>query len=159
MNKLTSPNSNLQLISKINSFLTILDNQYIQTSKNKTSQIEEIISKLGENKHQQLKNKYENESLNDLVTNRREIDKIITDENNLVQKENPIYCSTQNVRFLDSHFYAPNKHIFGIKLDTFWANLAVLWLMSGFFVFLLYIDWLKNTLNYFNHFTKKISGK
>ena len=159
LNKLTSPNTNTQLVSKINSFLTILNNQFIQNSKNKTAQIESFIAKMGDKKYQQLKNKYENESLSDLVTNRREIDKIITDEFNLVQKENPIYCSTQNVRFLDSHFYAPYKYIFGIKLDTFWANLAVLWLMSGFFIFLLYIDWLKNTLKYFNYLLKRITGK
>ena len=159
LEKFKLPNSNPQLISKINSFLTILNNQYIQTTKVKTTQIEALISKVGDKDYQLLKNKYENESLSDLVTNRREIDKIITDDYNLVQKENPIYCDTKNVRFLDSHFYAPYKYVFGLKITTFWANLAVLWIMSGFFVFLLYIEWLKNTLRYFNYLTKKISGK
>ena len=153
------PNSNSQLVSKINSFLTILNNQYIQNSKVKTAQIEALISKIGNKNYELLKNKYENESLSDLVTNRREIDKIITDENNLIQKENPIYCDNKNVRFLDSHFYAPYKYFLGIKLTTFWSNLVVLWLMSILFMFLLYIDLLKNALRYLNYISKKISGK
>ena len=136
-----------------------MNNQYIQNSKVKTAQIEALISKIGNKNYELLKNKYENESLSDLVTNRREIDKIITDENNLIQKENPIYCDNKNVRFLDSHFYAPYKYFLGIKLTTFWSNLVVLWLMSILFMFLLYIDLLKNALRYLNYISKKISGK
>jgi hypothetical protein len=159
LNKINKSDSNTQLVSKINAFLTILNNQFIKNSKVATTKVETFISRIGEANFQRLKNNYENESLNDLVTNRREIDKIIISENNLIQKDNPIYCDPKKVRFLDSHFYSPNKYIFGSKIETFWANLAVLWSMSILFVFLLYIDWLKNTVIYFNYLFKKITSK
>ena len=103
--------------------------------------------------------KYQNESLNDLVTNRREIDKIINVDNELVQKDNPIYHDPLDTRFLDAHFYAPNKYVFGIKVSTFWSNIVVLWGMSILFGIFLYFDLFTLSVHKISFLRRKISEK
>jgi hypothetical protein len=48
-----------------------------------------------------------------------------------------------------AHFFAPVKKIGGVKFDTFYFNLTVVWLMSLFLYFALYIDLLKRIMNLF----------
>ena len=147
------------LTKNINSFLTILNNQYIQISNEKTVKIESIIKKIGNENFSKLKNENENESLNKLVTNQNELDKIIITDTELKQKDNPIYIDPKNERFFDSPFYSPNKYIFGVKISTFWSNVIVLWLMSISLIIALYYNWLKKGLKYPNYLTNKITKK
>ena len=147
------------LTKNINSFLTILNNQYIQISNEKTVKIESIIKKIGNENFSKLKNENENESLNKLVTNQNELDKIIITDTELKQKDNPIYIDPKNERFFDSPFYSPNKYIFGVKISTFWSNVIVLWLMSISLIIALYYNWLKKGLKYPNYLTNKFTIK
>jgi ABC-type multidrug transport system ATPase subunit len=148
-----------QFNKNVNLFLSILNNQYIQISNEKSAKIESVINQIGEENFSKLKNENENESLNKLVTNQNELDKIIITENGLKQKDNPIYFDPKNERFLDSPFYSPNKYIFGIKISTFWSNISVLWMMSIFFTIALYYNWLKKALKYPEDLTNKITKK
>ncbi len=147
------------LIKDLNSFLFILKKQYILTKNKITDDIENLINKIGDKKYQELKGKYQNESLNDLVTNRREIDKIINIDNELVQKDNPIYHDPKNTRFLDAHFYTPNKYVFGMKVSTFWSNIVVLWGMSILFGIFLYFDLFTVSINKLSFLQRKTSKK
>ena len=147
------------LTKDLNSFLFILKKQYILTKNKITDDIENLINKLGDKKYQELTAKYQNESLNDLVTNRREIDKIINIDNELVQKDNPIYHDPLDTRFLDAHFYAPNKYILGIKVSTFWSNIVVLWGMSILFGIFLYFDFFTLIINKISFLQRKKSDK
>ncbi len=132
------------LVKELTTLLLQVKNQYIKTKGDITREIECLISKIGDEKYQVLKAENQNESLEDLVTNRRELEKLIIINNELVQKDNPIYNDPKNTRFLDSHFYAPNKYLLGVKVSTFWSNLGVLWIMSVLFGILLYFDFIKN---------------
>lgn len=87
-----------------------------------------------------LKSSYTNTSLKDLVTNKAEFNKIIEVDGHLIQRENPIYLDASYFR---AHFFAPNKFLLGSKIDTYWVNLAVIWLMNITLVILLYFDVLK----------------
>lgn len=147
------------LTKDLNSFLFILKKQYILTKNKITDDIENLINKLGDKKYQELTAKYQNESLNDLVTNRREIDKIINVDNGLVQKDNPIYHDPLDTRFLDAHFYAPNKYILGRKVSTFWSNIVVLWGMSILFGIFLYFDFFTLIINKISFLQRKKSDK
>jgi ABC transport system ATP-binding/permease protein len=149
----------IEITKTVNFFLNTVKKQYIKTKLNTTKEIEEVIGRIGDKKFQELKNQYQNESLNDLVTNRRDIDKILIQKNKLIQKDNPIFNEPKDQRFLDSHFYAPYKYIGGIKVSTLWANIAVMWLMSIFFVIALYFDWLKKGLKNTTYLLHKITRK
>lgn len=157
--KLKKSDDVIDITMNVNQFLSILKNQYIKTKMQKTKEIEQLITKIGDKEFQILKDQYQNESLNDLVTNRRELEKIIIDNDQLVQKDNPIFHDPINQRFLDSHFYAPNKYIFGAEISTFWANVIVMWIMSGFFVLALYYDWLRKGLRNSTYLLKKLSRR
>ena len=61
----------------------------------------------------------------------------------LIQKMNPVYMDSKGFR---THFFAPNKVIFGAKIQTFWANLIVLWLMSLGLAITLKFDVLRNLI-------------
>ena len=48
-------------------------------------------------------------SLNDIVTNRLETEKVLTYKNELFRKDNPIFLAAKDPLFFSSHFYAPSK--------------------------------------------------
>jgi ABC-type multidrug transport system ATPase subunit len=88
---------------------------------------------------------YSNESLEEFVTSKNDLKKIVVTENALVRKANPIYfLPNAGTSFFKSHFYAPKKWIGGKEsgnyVDTPMANTAVIWLMSLFLLVVLLFD-------------------
>lgn len=160
--KINKYDSKIPIIkAEITDILTILNNQFVENYKSSTAKIEDIITKIGDENYRNLRDKYENESLNDLVTNRREVDKIITVNDQLIQKDNPIFKTSASTPFFYSHFYSPYKYFFGAKISTFWGNMMILWVMSISFLIALYFNWLKRCLRflrYSNYFYKKRSN-
>lgn len=157
--KLNKSDEIIGITTSVNRFLSIVKNQYINTKMNASHEIETLIEKIGDKEYQILKDQYQNESLNDLVTNRRELEKLIIHDDQLIQKDNPIFHDPKGQRFLDCHFYSPNKYIFGLNVSTFWADITVMWIMSIFFFFALYYDWLRKGLRNSTYLLKKISRK
>ncbi len=92
------------------------------------------------------KNKYSNESLESLVRNSNELNKIIEAEGMLIQKTDPIYADPTGSSFR-SHFFAPRKKVGGKYFDTYWVNSAVIWLMSILLIATLYFDVFKKILD------------
>jgi ABC-type multidrug transport system ATPase subunit len=95
----------------------------------------------------QLKDDYENESLNDLVTNRTTPYRILDQGGKYIQKIDPIYLDPVDSNFGRAHFFAPRKKIFGRYFDTYWVNIWVIWGMSVMLGFALYFDLLKKFIN------------
>ena len=56
-------------------------------------------------------------------------DKYIVFKNRLYPNYDQIYSDSNN-KFFDAHFYAPRKLIFGNYINTYVANIIVLWVMS-----------------------------
>ena len=50
-------------------------------------------------------------------------------------------------KLIRAHFYAPEKKIFGIKVDTYVVNVIVLWVMTFFLYLALYFRLLKKLLD------------
>ncbi|MFT6716190.1 MAG: ABC-type multidrug transport system ATPase subunit [Saprospiraceae bacterium] len=96
------------------------------------------------NRFIETRNNYHNESLSDLVLNGNSVNKIIEYEGGLVQKTDPIYKEGEGLR---AHFFAPNKLIFGKRVDTFWVNMMVLFLYTGVLFVMLYFDVLKRIVD------------
>jgi ABC transport system ATP-binding/permease protein len=106
-----------------------------------------LMGKIKDVNFQNFKNKFKNKALSDFVTNANSFQPTDEDEANLIQKKDPIYLDPYDYDYFKSHFYAPQKKIFGIYLDTFWANTIVIWLMTIFLTLTLFADLLKKLLD------------
>ena len=87
-----------------------------------------------------LRDDYYNESLGDLVLNSADFYRIVERNGKLIQRLHPIYQDPMGSSMLRSHFFAPRKKVFGTYVDTYWANLGVIWSMSIFLILTLYFD-------------------
>ena len=107
----------------------------------------------------ELKNRYYNESLADLVKNVSEKDRIIEYEGKLYQQINPIFVDPRPAGPLDyrAHFFAPQKNLFGKMVSTFLFNNIVIWLMTILLYFTLYFEWLRKLISSFDRMPGKLN--
>lgn len=94
----------------------------------------------------QSKDEYENERLISIVTNEVSFENIIEWDGRLVQKSNPVFFDPVASNLGRAHFFAPRKHFLGNYYDTYWFNLAVIWLMTLVLILTLYFNLLKKGL-------------
>lgn len=149
LKKLKSNKDADEIKFNIEQFLDVIKKQCNKTFNENSEKIEEIIQEIGSEEYAKLKEENENESLHNLVKNKFEED-IVEENNELFQKTDAIYLLPKNKPFLDAHFYAPFKYILGYKIDTFWANMLVIWLVVLATVITLYFDLLKKFLDLFD---------
>lgn len=83
---------------------------------------------------------HRNESLSDVVTNKNDVNVIVADRGELVQKSDPIYLEPVRSGFFGAQFYAPAKWITGLRIPTLWANTLVLWGMALALAMALYFE-------------------
>lgn len=95
-----------------------------------------------------LRDDYYNESLGDLVMNSTDFYRIIERDGKLIQRLHPVYQDPVGSSILRSQFFAPRKVLFGHYIDTYWANLLVIWSMSIFLMLTLYFDALSKVLEF-----------
>ncbi len=160
---LLSPETfNKQRAGEVRTHLDALKEGYIQQFNAVDNQKEKMIAffendaSLGYNLTE-YKNTYYNESLADFVKNTSAKDRIIEHKGRLLQQIDPIFKDAEvtgpfNYR---AHFLAPRKSIAGVLVDTYWFNIAVVWLMSALLYVTLYFEAFKN----FFVFTGKVIGR
>jgi ABC-type multidrug transport system ATPase subunit len=129
-------------------WLEILKDQANKSFNDASTAIDRLIMKLGDQTFLIRQNKFANESLLDIVTNRTEVQKVLVTESEIIQKDDPLYIDPVGSRFLDSPFYTYKKYFFGYEIETFWANLIVLWLMTISLIIALYFDLLRKILDF-----------
>jgi ABC-type multidrug transport system ATPase subunit len=95
----------------------------------------------------ELRNLYFNDKLDEFVTNKNEVKKVIVYKNRIYQKADPIFTEPESW-LIKAHFYAPAKNIFGRPVNTLVVNVIVLWLITIFFYIALYFRLLKRFLDY-----------
>ncbi len=105
------------------------------------------------------KNDYENESLQDLVTNRNTPYRILDLDGAYVQKIDPIYLDPVDSDMGRAHFFAPRKKFFGKYYDTYNVNICVIWGMSILLAITLYFDALKKLITGLEILFSKFSRK
>jgi ABC-type multidrug transport system ATPase subunit len=86
-----------------------------------------------------LKNQYHNEGLERFARGTDDFfsKRIIRHNNRFIQKFDAIYKEPDH-KYLKAHFMAPFKRTGTVQIDTYWANLAVLWTMNIALFILLY---------------------
>jgi hypothetical protein len=93
-----------------------------------------------------LQARHYNKSLEEFVTDKNETNKTLIYKGELIQKMEPIFMDPKN-KFIKAHFYAPEKQLFGINVDTYLVNVIVLWIMTIFLYLILYFRLLKRLLD------------
>jgi ABC-type multidrug transport system ATPase subunit len=122
---------------------------YVSIYNNASDRKEAVKSRMaGDNikNFLKLRDNYFNKSLEDFVMDKNETTKTMVYKGELVQKLDPIFMDTRN-RMILAHFYAPEKQIFGIRVDTYIVNVIVLWLMTSLLYLVLYFRLLKKLLD------------
>lgn len=138
--KFTRPNSEFKII------LEEKEKKGLLTAK-EFRKIRRFFGKLKDESFQSFRNKYKNKALEDFVTNANTLTFTDEDNNNVIQKSNPVYLDPYDYNYFKSHFYAPRKKIFGFYLDSFTANVIVIWIMTIGLIITLYFDVLKIILD------------
>ncbi len=99
---------------------------------------------------ERVKDEYFNESISDIVRQVFEKNKILRDGDKLVQMVDPVYQIPEPKNAVDfrTHFFAPEKYIFGHFFDTLWFNIAMVWVLTIMLYVVLYFDLLRKGLTY-----------
>lgn len=151
LESLTINNFTEEAYNNAKSYFTILKNHYKSIVDNNRSKIDqktqEIISKYDKETYLNLVREHTNEALTQFVTNKTDLTKLVEKDGFLIQKSDPVYLDPYDVGFFDAHFYAPRKKLFGRYVDTFTANVLVIWGMTFLLMITLYFDALKKLLN------------
>lgn len=148
----TLENVNEDLLKDFSSFLATLNKVYVRQYNTNSDAADALITQ-EQNKGEdgidfaELRNNFENEYLTDLVTNKNEFNQITEYEGRLIQRVDPVYQVPDS---FNSHFYAPTKKVFGSYIDTLWANILILWLMSTILGITLYFDGFKRLMDGFS---------
>jgi uncharacterized membrane protein len=82
--------------------------------------------------------------------------KSIEKSDRIIQKFEPVFMlpTANNGR---AHFCAPFKVLGNFKIDTFWFNIMVIWLVSLFLYFILYFNILRKVVSGFGNTNKRRS--
>lgn len=100
--------------------------------------------------YNEMKNKYHNESLYDLVRNISVKDRIIEFEGRLIQQLDPIFAIPGPPKHLldyRAHFLAPQKHFLNQYFSTYYFNIAVIWFMTMALFIMLYFEVFSKLIN------------
>ena len=108
-----------------------------------------IVSQIGLNKYVKLEEDYYNNRLADFLMNNDPGDQTIETHDRIIQKYRPVYMKpvSNNGR---AHFYAPYKLVGHLRIDTYWFNLTVIWVVSLILYITLYFNLLRKLVTYFS---------
>ncbi|RXQ93930.1 ATP-binding cassette domain-containing protein [Ancylomarina salipaludis] len=102
-----------------------------------------------------FKQQYHNNAIENVVLNKRELNKLTEYKNELVQLKDPVFKSPKNTMGR-AHFYAAEKRVGNYFIETFWFNLIFIWLTTAFFYLTLYADFFRKLFAYIERLWLKI---
>lgn len=145
----------------IDNFLSILSLQYTNNYNLANDSIDVFKRKFGIKEYNENREKFNNEGLEWLVTSRDRFSQIYIDytKNKIYQLKDPIYQSSNAIPYLASPYFIKEKTLFGLKLDTFYANIITLWTYSLFLYIVLHLEILKSLLSFYRYITHKVTYK
>lgn len=153
MDELTRENFTANTFNEATKYLNKLEKHYKKFAKKNEDALEKLRKELmpdstAQAEYLKMKSEYTNESLENFVRNKNDLSGYIVEEDGyLIQKYNLIYLDPYDKGFFDAHFYAPRKRLFGVYIDTFWANAMVIWGMTLILGITLYLDFFKRLMN------------
>lgn len=143
-----------ELAEEINGYLYFARMHFIdlanQAVTSKENKYQSLVDSLGRDAMLLLKQRYYNNRIADVVTNKNEIEKIAETKNELVRKKDPVFMNPES-NVGRAHFYAPVKIINNQMVETIWFNIIFIWLTSTILYFALLADVLRKLMNYFEN--------
>ncbi|MBL7947011.1 MAG: ABC transporter permease, partial [Flavobacteriales bacterium] len=136
---------NAEVLDELEASLEVLTQHYRNVYKTSEAEKERRIAAMTATPelrvtYFQLLDQYRNESLADVVTNKNDVNVIVEDRGELIQKNDPIYLEPVRSGFFGAQFYAPAKWFAGLRVPTLWANTLVLWGMCLALALALYFE-------------------
>ena len=141
---LSAGNFNHEIANETVKHLDSLSRHFQKVRRKYLNQLDSVISSIetktsnGNAEYAKLKASYHNDQLESIVLDQYGVTKYTETDKKIIQKLTPGYMmpTSKNGR---THFYAPYKQIGSLKIDTYWFNLLVLWLVSfGLYIALYY---------------------
>ncbi|MEI7523364.1 MAG: ATP-binding cassette domain-containing protein [Mariniphaga sp.] len=127
-----------------------LQNFYLTRKNALRKQMDDKVFKLnhqfGKNYLFDLKQKYHNLAIENLVMNGGSNEYYRETSSGLMQKVAPVY-KVPDFNFGRAHFLASEKRVFSVSVPTLAFNVLVIWLMTIFLYVALYFDWIRKILN------------
>ncbi|MGD0756822.1 MAG: ATP-binding cassette domain-containing protein, partial [Bacteroidales bacterium] len=157
VDQLTSDKITPEIANAAISYVESIRKLYVNLYNDASNRKEALKSKLtGENlqKFLKLRDSYFNKSLEEFVRDKNENTKIIIYKGELIQKLDPVFMDSE-YKLIRAHFYAPEKQVFGTKVDTYAVNVIVLWIMTFLLYLALYFRLLKKLLDSGEYFFGK----
>lgn len=125
-------------------------NRIAKASDEKDQLVKVLIStSLGEEGFREMRARYVNEAVSNMVKNISTSERIVEYDGKLMQKIYPIYMDEHRpLHFFDfsANLYQPTKHFAGLYFDTLYFNITVIWCMTLFLFVTLYFDVLKHLI-------------
>lgn len=98
---------------------------------------------------EKMQSTYRNKKISEAVKGANSINRIVEYEGRFIQKWYPIFIDEHRPKHMfdfSAQLYQPNKHFAGYIIDTYYFNIAVIWLMSVFLYITLYFDVLRKII-------------
>lgn len=158
--KLTFETMSPRVIEEARAYLDNLNQYYIKKYNKASSAKDKLIGEYTQTDSMReafvlMKKYYYNDNLADFVRNSNEVERIVEYDGQLYQKIDPIFQDPDSP-VMRAHFYAPRKQFFGTFIDTYWANIIVIWLMTIMFYITLQFMVLKRFLDFMERVTEKV---
>ncbi len=144
----TIARNTLNYLAGIKAFTINIQNE---ASRQKDNIFEEFFKRPeGKDAIIKLQTDYFNDKLEEQVTNKNILKKIIELDNHFIRKDDPIYMEPSS-NYGRAHFYAPFKKLGNLSIDTFWFNTLVILLTSFILFIILVFDVLRKIIVWFEN--------
>jgi len=139
-------------LKKLRNFYKKMQNK---ASVEKDNIFEQLVKKYGgRDAVYELQNHYHNKRLAEMVLKKQDLQRVVEHNNRLIQTKTPV-LKIPDSNWGRAHFYAPEKHLFGLQIPTLWFNVLVLWLFILVLYFTLWTDFLRNLFHFLENFKNK----
>jgi ABC-type multidrug transport system ATPase subunit len=106
-----------------------------------------LVSALGKEGYQNLRDNYTNKKLTEILTDEFNQKKTVETSGKIIQRYEPVYMKpvARNGR---AHFYAPYKQVGSLRIDTFRFNIVVLWVAAIILYIALYYKIIQKAVSF-----------
>ena len=152
---LPGPGKDSLLLDYMHKLSAFYNDKYNHIARRKETFLENKIKQTGGGKnYEQLKLRYFNTRLDEIVTSSFEKEKIAESGHSLVQIIDPIYMEPEragNATGFGTHFLSAGKYFFGAPLSTYLYNIIVIWCINILLFILLYLNFFKKLFRLFSN--------
>jgi ABC transport system ATP-binding/permease protein len=146
--KYYKPAINASIVDFLNKATAIYRYRYNKAVTERDAVYSELVVAMGgPDELIRFKRNYYNKQLAAVVINEKEIMNYSVHDGEMVPIKDAVYRDPAGNTWR-AHFYSPVKIFLKQRIDTYWFDLAVIWLFSGLLFVLLYYDVIRRLLTY-----------